>query len=53
MSPPNLKLWSISRKEDLETQQKPALRNKSLRSLLCSNDRVQSEHANEEKNFHS
>ena len=34
----NLYFWSISRKECLETQQKHALRNKFLRTLLCSND---------------
>ena len=38
MNPPNLKFWSISRKESLESQQKHALRNKFLRKLLCSND---------------
>ena len=36
--PPNLNLWSISRKESLESQQKHALRNRFLRTLLCSND---------------
>ena len=38
MSPPNGNLWSISRKESLEFQQKHALRNRFLRTLLCSND---------------
>ena len=37
MSPPNLNFWSISCKESLESQQKHALRNKFLRTLLCSN----------------
>ena len=38
MSPPNLNFWSISRKDSLESQQKYALRNRFLRTLLCSND---------------
>ena len=38
MSPPNGSFWSVSRKENLELQQKLALRNRFLRSLLCSND---------------
>ena len=38
MVPPNLNFWSISRKESLESQQKHALRNRFLRTLLCSND---------------
>ena len=38
MSPPILIFWSISRKENPESQQKRALRNKFLRTLLCSND---------------
>ena len=38
MVPPNLKFWAISRKESLESQQNPALRNRFLRTLLCSND---------------
>ena len=38
MVPPNLNFWSISRKESLESQEKPALRNKFLRTLLCSNE---------------
>ena len=38
MSPPNLNFWSISCKEFLESQQKHALRNSFLRTLLCSND---------------
>ena len=37
MSPPNLKFWSISRKESPESQQKHALRNRFLRTLLCLN----------------
>ena len=37
MSPPNLNFWYISRKESLESQQKHALRNKFLQTLLCSN----------------
>ena len=37
MSPPNLKFWSISRKESPEFQQKHALRNRFYRTLLCSN----------------
>ena len=40
MVPPNLYFWSISRRESLESQQKHALRNKFLRTLLCSNDNV-------------
>ena len=38
MVPPNLNFWSISRKESLESQLKHALRNRFLRTLLCSND---------------
>ena len=38
MVPPNLYFWSISRKESLESQQKHALRNRFLQTLLCSND---------------
>ena len=38
MSPPNLSFWSISRKEELESQQEHALRNRFFRTLLCSND---------------
>ena len=38
MSPPNLNFWSISRKESLESQQKLALRNRFLRTLMFSND---------------
>ena len=38
MSQPNLNFWSITHNERLETQQKHALRNKFLRTLLCSND---------------
>ena len=38
MVPPNLKFWSISLKESLECQQKHALSNRFLRTLLCSND---------------
>ena len=38
MVPPNLKSWSISRKESLESQQKHALTNRFLRTLLFSND---------------
>ena len=34
----NLNFWSISRKESLESQQKHALRNTFLQTLLCSND---------------
>ena len=37
MSPANLYCWSISRKENLESQQKHALRNRFLRTLMCSN----------------
>ena len=37
MSPPNLNFWFISRKESPESHQKHALRNKFLRTLLCSN----------------
>ena len=37
MSPPNLNFWSISHKERLESQQKHALTNRFLRTLLCSN----------------
>ena len=38
MVPPNIYFWSNSRKETLESQQKHALRNRFLRTLLCSND---------------
>ena len=38
MSPPNLNFWSISSKENLESQQKHAPRNRFLRTLLFSND---------------
>ena len=38
MSPPNLNFWYISRKQSPESQQKHALRNRFLRTLLCSND---------------
>ena len=38
MVPQNLSLWSISRKQILESQQKLALRNRFLRTLLCSDD---------------
>ena len=38
MVAPSLKNWSISRKESLESQRKHALRNRSLQTLLCSND---------------
>ena len=38
MSPPNLNFWSNSRKESLQSQHKHALRNRFLRTLLCSND---------------
>ena len=38
MVPPNSYFWSISRKESLESQQKHALKNKFLRTLLRSND---------------
>ena len=38
MVPPILNLWSISRKESLQSKQKHALRKKFLRTLLCSND---------------
>ena len=34
---PNLNFWSISRRECLESQQKHALRNRFLRTLLFSN----------------
>ena len=37
MVPPNLNFWFISRRESLESQQKHALRNRFLRTLLCSN----------------
>ena len=37
MVPPNWNFWSISRKESLESQQKHALRNRFLRTLLYSN----------------
>ena len=36
--PANLYFWSISRKRSLEYQEKHALRNIILRTLLCSND---------------
>ena len=38
MVPPNINFWSISRRESLESQQKHALTNMFLRTLLCSND---------------
>ena len=38
MVPTNLNFWSISRNENLECQQKHALRKKFLPILLCSND---------------
>ena len=38
MRPRKLNFWSISRKKSLESQQKHALRNRFLRTLLCSND---------------
>ena len=38
MVPPSLYFWSISRRESLESRQKYALRNRFLRTLLCSND---------------
>ena len=38
MSSPKLNFWSISQKESREFQQKHALRNRFLRTLLCSND---------------
>ena len=38
MVAPNLYFWPISHKESLESQQKPALRNRFLRIQLCSND---------------
>ena len=38
MVPSNLYFWSISRREILEYQQKHALRNRFLRTLLCSDD---------------
>ena len=38
MFPPNLNFWSISHKENLESQQKHALRKMFVRTLLCSND---------------
>ena len=37
MSPRNLNFWSNSRKENPESQQKHALRNGFLRTLLCLN----------------
>ena len=41
MVPPDLNFWSISRKGSLESQQKHALRNRFLRTLLFSNDLFQ------------
>ena len=38
MVPPNLYFWSISFKENLESQQTQAHRNRFLRTLLSSND---------------
>ena len=38
MVPPKSKFWSVSRKENLESQRKQALRSRFLRKLLCSND---------------
>ena len=38
MVPPDLNFWSTSRKESLKFQQKHALRNRFLLTLLCSND---------------
>ena len=37
MVPPNLNFWSIPRRESLESQQNYALKNRFLRTLLCSN----------------
>ena len=37
MTPPKLKIGSISCKESPESQQNYALRNRFLRTLLCSN----------------
>ena len=38
MVPPKVKFWSIPRRETLESQKKHALRNRFLRTLLCSDD---------------
>ena len=38
MSPPNGNFWSISHTERLDSQPEHALRNRFLRTLLCSND---------------
>ena len=38
MVPPKLNFWSISHKENVDCQQEHALRNRFLRTLLCSND---------------
>ena len=40
MSQPNLNIWSISRKESPESQQKHAHRSRLLGTLLCSNDNI-------------
>ena len=39
MIPPNLKFWSISRKESLASEQGHALTEKFSRALLCSNNK--------------
>ena len=38
MVPPVITFWSISRKESLESEQEHALRNRFVRTLLCSKD---------------
>ena len=38
MLPESLNFWSTSRTESLESQQKHALKNKFLRTILCSDD---------------
>ena len=38
MVSPNLNFWSNSRKKSLESQQKHAIRNRFVRTLLCSKD---------------
>ena len=39
MGPPNLNFWYISSEENLNSQQKHALRKRFMRALLCPNDK--------------
>ena len=38
MIPPNVQFWSNSRKKNVTSEQRHALKNGFLRKLLCSND---------------